>query len=225
LNLSGNLISELREAVGDALVQESPYPVVAPRSVEIAAKTVMLARQNQFHVMVVGSGSSFAADFSVLRNNLLAILTTRLAGVERISPFACRVLSGTPVATVVRDPDAARKTIGGLLADSPRAENGRALRAFWSRVRAIEALTADGQVHRVTCANSGHSAFPTATMFRGTRGRLGMITAIELVGPIPIAADVDEAERLVAFNSGRGDPALSQHDLQQALDRDGIFQW
>jgi hypothetical protein len=225
VNLSGQLVADLKEFVGEALLQERPYPVVAPRNVETASQAVQIALRNQSNVMVLGSGSSFPPDFSILRQNVLALLMVRMVGVERISPFAVRVLAGTPVSTILADVTADRQTIGGLLADSTRPENASALRALWPHIRSIEVLTAGGEVRRIPGCDSGAELRPGATLFAGSRGRLGLIISLEITGPVPISPSLNTGDVRATYAAGHGDAIISQRDVQLTLDSSGLFQW
>ena len=82
-----DFVEIVQQITGAALLQETPYPVVAPTTVEAAAQCVRAAREQRFSVLVLGSGSSFPPDFHVLRENLLALMTIRLTGAQRVSAF------------------------------------------------------------------------------------------------------------------------------------------
>jgi hypothetical protein len=178
-------------------------------------------------VLVLGSGSSFPPDFHVLRENLLALMTIRLAGAQRVNAFTTRVLAGTPVASVVRGPkDYARKTVGGLLADVRDRAADPVVRALWTRATALEVISATGELRRHLTTAAGSPDDPgAAELFLGARGRLGVITALEVSGRLPLDLTEAEGEKRQGFATGRSEPLLTVKDMQMELDPDGLFQW
>jgi FAD/FMN-containing dehydrogenase len=220
-------LAVLKEQIGASVLQESPYPVIAPTTVEAAAACVRAARDHHFNVLVLGSGSSFPPDFHVLRENLLALMTIRLTGTQRVNAFSTRVLAGTPVAAVVHGPkDGARKTLGGLLADTRDRAVDPVIRALWARATAVEVISASGELRRHLTATAGSPDDPgAAELFLGSRGRMGMITALEVSGPLPLELPESDGERRQGFAPERSEPPLTLKELQVELDPDGLFQW
>lgn len=224
-NSHAALVQALRETVGAVLVQESPYAVVAPRTVESAVLGMRVARNHRFRVMVLGTGSSFPPQFTILRDDVMAILSAGLAGAVALSPFAVRILAGTPVSALFSaSVSPGRKTVGGLIAAADCTFGDVLLRALWKRVLALEVIAPTGECRRLAGPVSASSADPaTANAFIGSRGRLGMIAAVELSPPIPLGAiEVESEPRGRAFGE---DAAFSRRDLQQVLDPDAVFQW
>ncbi len=217
----------LHEIEGAAVLQEAPYPVVAPTTIEAAAACVRAARSQHFNVLVLGSGSSFPPDFHVLRENLLALMTIRLTGAQQVSAFTTRVLAGTSAAAVVRGAkEYPRKTVGGLLADSRDRAADPVIRELWTRATALEVISSAGELRRhLTVAVSSPDDPGTAELFLGSRGRLGMITALEVSGRLPLDLAENDGERRQGFVGERSEPPLTLMDLQAGLDPDGVFQW
>lgn len=226
MNTKFEFLAMLREIAGKSLLQDSPYAVVAPDTVELAAQIVRAARDCQFNIMVLGSGSTFPPDFTILRENLLALMTIRLSGVNPVSPFAARVLAGTPLSAIVQDGSVnSRRTIGGVLCD-PKSLASRPVRALWARIHAVEVMGKDGALRRfATSAAAGMDDPGTASLLLGSRGRLGLITAVELDTPLPIVPGESDGEKRVGFDLGEGAAALAMKDVQPLLDPDGLFQW
>jgi FAD/FMN-containing dehydrogenase len=224
-------VSELLEVlrpIGDVLIlQEAPYPVIAPTTVEAVADCVRVAREQHVGVLTLGSGSSFPPDFHVLRENLLALMTIRLTGIQTVNPFTTRILAGTPVAAVVHGANEyARKTVGGLLADAHDRMADPAIRALWSRVNAVEVISPQGEIRRCLTAQAGGRDDPgIAELLLGSRGRLGVITAVEIAGLVPLELTDGAAERHPRLTGERSEPPLTLREIQVHLDPDGVFQW
>jgi FAD/FMN-containing dehydrogenase len=226
MSAEGAFVSALREIADKALLQELPHPVVAPRTVEMARDVVLAAREHHFAVMVLGSGSSFPSDYALLRQRVVALLTVGMAGIERLSAFTVRVLAGTPVAMLVSGTAPVRRTLGGFLCDGQKNSGDPALRRLWPRVRAIEVVTARGDVQRLEGCSTASGTDPcTASLFLGSRGHLGMLAAVELMTPLPVLVSGDEPERRTGFGSEWDEPVLLAKDLQGQFDPDGLFQW
>jgi FAD/FMN-containing dehydrogenase len=220
------LIEALRELVGEGLRQDDPYPVAVPASIAEAAACLRLARECGFVVLPLGSGSSFPADFSLRRQNVLAVSSARLAGMERVSPYAVRVLSGTPTAAVLRAADSPRRTLGGLLCDVPRGPGVSALGALWRRVRRMEWINSRGETTDLAgplCMSTTDPAL--AALVVGSRGRLGFVTALEIAGTAPIVVENETVPRSDSLPAGAAESAVSRLDAQRVADEAGLFQW
>jgi FAD/FMN-containing dehydrogenase len=218
--------SLLSEIVGRDLRMDARYPLAAPRTVEAAVQLVRTARDHQFSLMILGDGSSFPADFTMLRENVVVIRTGWLNTVQRITPFAVRASCGAAPSTLIQaGTETTHRTIGGLICDPRGGLKDPVLRAFWARVRRIEVITATGEIKQFAGPAAASLEDPaTANLFIGTRGRMGMITSVELGSPIPVtAADRTDGSRGGA--AGVGDSPLSQKEIQTLADPTGVFQW
>jgi FAD/FMN-containing dehydrogenase len=225
MSARADLEAALQEVVGKGLRQDAFYPVVAPRTAEETAQVVRLARDYQFSVLVLGNESSKPPQLTGLRENILVILNVWLTGIQKLSPFAARVMSGTPVSSVIRDgSEPPRKTLGGLICGTPGAHHDASLRALWPRVRYVEIITAGGDLQRFAAPGAASTDDPAmANLLLGSRGRLGVITAVEVTTPLPIPV-TDSSER-ATLGAAVGEPLLSQKDVQSLLDPHGLFQW
>jgi FAD/FMN-containing dehydrogenase len=220
------LIEALRELVGEGLRQEDPHPVVVPGTIAEAAACLRLARECGFVVLPFGSGSSFPVDFALRRQDVLAVSSARLAGMERLSPYAVRVLAGTPTAAVLRGADLPRHTLGGLLCDVHRGPGVSILGALWRRVRRIEWINGRGETADLAgplCMSATDPAL--AALVVGSRGRLGFVTALEIAGTAPIVVENETVPRSDSLPVGAADSAVSRLDTQRVADEAGLFQW
>jgi FAD/FMN-containing dehydrogenase len=225
MSARAELEAVLQEIVGKGLRQDAFYPVVAPRTAEETALVIRAARDYQFSVLVLGNESSKPPQLTGLRENILVILNVWLTGIQSLSPFAARVLSGTPVSSVVKDgSEPPRKTLGGLICGTPGAHHDASLRALWPRVRYVEVILSSGETQRFAAPAAASADDPaTANLLLGSRGRLGVVTAVEVTTPLPIPV-TDSSER-AATSSAVGEPLLTQKDVQSLLDPHGLFQW
>jgi len=222
-----DMTTSLRESVGTALIQERPFPVVAPTTMEDAAATVRAASEHGFRVLTLGSGSSFSADFAVRHADTVAVMMAKLVGVSALSPFSMRVLSGTPVRAVLRGaPDNARKTIGGWIAGGRGGLQDAAFRALWRQVRFAEVLDSRGEMRRfASSTQTGSGDTWPAEVLIGSRGRSGAIIALELAPPVPVSAPDTDDEPRAARSDGYGEAVILRRELELVMDGDGVFQW
>jgi len=225
---TNTLLTRLRDLGDGVLLQEQPYPVVAPYSLEQAIACISAAREEACVVMPLGSGSSFPKDFRLLRERLLAVMTIRLQGSCSISPFAIQVLSGTPVSTVVNNhAQEGRRTLGGLIAGARTGMNDSLLRSVWMRTRAMNVIAGEGRILTFSGPARCGSHDDAAGWLVGSRGRLGLIVSVELAPPLPVYANelIEEELRGSLTGSCEGDFVLSSGEIRSCLDSPGLFQW
>lgn len=219
------LIAALVEIVGTGLRQEQPYPVVVPQTAHEAVQCIRAARDHGYTVLPLGTGSSFSSDFSLRRDNVMAITTARLNGLEQVSPFATRVSSGTPISAILRGMEHSRKTVGGFICDAYRSANASGLHLLWSNVRLVESISGFGEYLSVKGPAAIGAAEPAvANIFIGSRGRIGFITAVEVSGLIPIQIDAAIASHSEAITSS-SDCSISRVEIAHFADPAGLFQW
>jgi len=216
MSVRQDLLTVLRNTVGAPILQEDPYVVVAPKSVEAVQLCVASARDFSYRVLVLGSGSSFPLDFSILRENVVAIMTIGLTGIEAVSSPAIRVGSGVSVNSIVDGyASSERRTLGGLIADHRVGSMEPVLGYVWPRVSRLEVLTGDCKVNYFS---------NIATFLIGSRGRLGIITAIEIRASLPIHVS-DRVGGKSPSSVNNGDTAIGGVELRTLLDEHGLFQW
>lgn len=217
----------IKEIIGEDLIQEVPYPIVAPGNLEVLPRIFSVARSEGFKVFCHGAGSSFPPDFSLLRDNVIAITTSRLSGVLQTSPFSFKVLAGTPVSKVIQPVHGyARRTIGSLIASADFSVEDSILRILWPKVLRLEIVTAQGEFRNFSALSNVCPENPNmASWFLGSTGRLGMITAVEMLAPIPIrhnALDIDSIKR---SNKSNLNFVLKREEIEVLLDPEGLFKW
>jgi FAD/FMN-containing dehydrogenase len=221
------IIEEIGACSRESVLQKEPYPVVAPASAAGVTDAVTVAIKHGYTIMPIGSGSSFAADFAVTRPETVAIMSVRLFGVEAISGFAMRVLAGTPLSAIFHGAALPqRRTVGGFVCGSRGLAEDAYLRWLWPRVRCIEMVTAAGETVRLcaeTVADATHP--PLASMLIGSRGRFGVVTAVEMFPPLPIAIRTEHLEQQEDIGESRGLSILEFNDLRSAFDKKGAFHW
>lgn len=219
------LIAALVEIVGTGLRQEHPYPVVVPQSADEAVQCIRAARDYGYTVLPLGTGSSFSSDFSLRRDNVMAITTARLNGLEQISPFATRVSAGTAISAILRGMEHSRKTVGGFICDANKTANSNGLSFLWSNVRLVESISGSGDYLSVKGPAAIGAAEPAvANLFIGSRGRIGFITAVEVSGLIPMRADAAIASHSETITSS-SDCSISRAEVAHYADPAGLFQW
>jgi len=226
VSLRTELEASLREIVGKGLRQDAYYPVVAPKTAGELSQVVRAAREHKFNLLVLGNESSKPPQHSTLRENILVVLNVWLTGIEKLSPFSVRVLSGTPISSVVNGGSAPpRKTLGGLICGASGSHRDVTLRTLWSHVRCLEVITASGELQRFSAPMVASAEDPaTANLFLGSRGRLGIVASVELIKPIPIPV-LGVSESNTQGTTERNESLISHEDVQVLLDPDGLFRW
>ena len=216
----------LPDVAGDALLQEAPYPVIAPRSVETLTMIVQYARLEGLKVMVLGTGSSFADNFRLSSANVIAIMTYRLNGLQHVSPFVTRILSGTPLARLFTgDIMTERKTLGGLIAGCQPGRDAAA-GVVASRLLAVEMINAEAQSVRLAASNTAHSGDPgLANALFGSQGRAGIITAVEVSRSLPWNLQTESATDGLVPSPASHDAVIKRTDVIRFMDPDGLFAW
>jgi FAD/FMN-containing dehydrogenase len=220
------LEADLRNIVGKGLREDAYYPVVAPKTPDQIAQVIQVAGEHHFSVLVLGNESSQAPQLSALRENILVILNVWLTGIEKLSPFSVRVLSGTPVSSVVRGgSEPPRKTIGGLICGTSRLGNDASLSALWPRVRSLEVITAGGELQKFATPATVNMDDPaTANFFLGSHGKLGVVASVELTTPLPVVVET-QGEQSASEPTMRGESLIALSEVQKLLDPNGLFHW
>ena len=219
------LSETLRGIAGDNLLQETPYPVIAPDREEMLPQILGAARSESFRILLLGTGSSFPGDFSLVRDNVIAITTSKLAGMKAISTGTSRVFAGTSVAQLIKNANSTRKTVGGLLAWSLNPTSDVALKALWPRLVSLRVLTGKGETKEFFFPSAVSSDDPgLGTLYLGSRGRMGMIVSIDFLSPLPV--DVKDGGQLDKPKEFREVQQVLRRDEAEALfDPEGLFKW
>ena len=105
----------LPDVAGDALLQEAPYPVIAPRSIEILTMIVQYARIEGLKVMVLGTGSSFADNFRLASANVIAAISGHrtLREVERYTRAADQARMAQAGMAMIAPAESGKRTSSG----------------------------------------------------------------------------------------------------------------
>jgi FAD/FMN-containing dehydrogenase len=187
---------------------------------------VQYARIEGLKVMVLGTGSSFADNFRLASANVIAIMTYRLSGLQQISPFVTRILSGTLLARLFTgDILTERKTLGGLIAGCQPGRDAAA-GVVVSRLLAVEMINAEAKVVRLAASNTAHSGDPgLANALFGSQGRAGIITAVEVTRSLPWNLQADSGADGFVPSVASHDAAVKRTDVIRLLDPDGLFAW
>ncbi|RQV98916.1 FAD-binding protein [bacterium] len=222
-----SVMPALEEAAAQHLVQRDPYPIVAAPNTQVIAKTIEAAQKTNQKILVIGSGSSFGAQFTLLREDIIAITTSGFRGINVQNEFAVIVAAGTPVAELVRPhSEYSGKTLGGLLAREAKGRDRDYQRAVWQKVALIEIM--DGNGHQRILpgpakANSHSSAGSDCLL--GSRGRLCIITGIQFAQSLPIEIVLPEESSTLLQLSSAGRSPLHHEELSATLDPFSLFKW
>jgi FAD/FMN-containing dehydrogenase len=218
--------TQLADIAGSALRQIEPWPVVAPRTVELLSEVVRYARAERKRVLVLGTGSSFNATFSLDRRDVLAIMMYGFSAEELLSAHELRIGAGVSADRVSADGVILpRRTVGGLLSDPISPASFAAREALGGRLRAIELLNSRGELLLLRGVGYGNGSQPAlAPLVQGAGGRLGIIVAVRLSTATGVAG-ADPAQRQPRTMSSNRDAVLMRNDLLPLFDPDGTFSW
>lgn len=226
--VSNKLDHPLAEIAGRGLLQIEPYPVVSARTPEMIRRIMQYARQSGFKLMPLGTGSSFDADFSLTRTDVIALMLAENRGIEAVSAERVRVQAGTEVGRVIQSTmEGVRRTMGGLLCDSLHYESSRLRDTLSPYLISLEVLSGDGEHIHLSFGGWSHSRdFGLANLFCGSNGRMGIVLSVDLqwngIAPIMDTANHERVEHSMA---GHREACLSRAELMSQFDSHGLFQW
>ena len=186
-------ILDLENAAGTSLIQREPYPVIAPNRWELIAEIIRIALSRQQKVLVFGSGSSFDTQFALLRDNVIAITTSKLAGVTAQGNSSFAAGPGTLLPEIISNGDFyAGRTLGGFLASNLAGCERELRRILRQHLSAIEIIDGSGGMRRLPAPSQSTTAYSSgAEQIIGSNGRSGIITRIEFSLKPPIRIELD----------------------------------
>jgi len=234
LAISRDLSASLRQRFGAQLLQEHPRIVIAATNAEMVQSAVGMARQEQFRILPLGSGSSFPADYSRLNENTMAILLEGLEGECGGDAFSSWYWAGTRLSRLAVDfpgffPEhGARATLGGFIADNPFTSPDWHLRRLRTLILSIEVLTATGDFELFAGEGTGTVHTLTAGhLFFGSRGHLGIMVRIRLRRLLGRKDGLVQPSGTLgaSFFALESPSVLTRSQLQSLLDPGGLFAW
>ncbi len=215
----------LRDIAGESLIQETPYPVVAPRSTETLALVLQYARVENLRVLPLGTGSSFDSDFELPNSKIIAVLSGGFSGIEKLTPTGFRILSGTPLTRLFRVGTVhEHKTLGGLIAGAAGVREDSE-KAIWSHLLKLEVMNGDGELLQFAGSNRAAAHDPgLASLLFGSQGRMGIIVSADLRGPLPLETPETDTRPVGAVLSPN-ESVAKRMELARVLDPNGLFAW
>lgn len=216
------------EFFGDAqfgMLQERPYPVAAPQSLEAVQYILQTCAENNWRVLPLGQGSSFPPNFALRSERVFAVMLNRLKSVERMSSGRILCGPGTPVAKVLlTEQPLERKTIGGLICGMGDAATRGAARLFWQLVYSVEMLDSRGQV--VVMSGPASPQFllsASSSLVLESRGKAGVLTAVEFcTDQLPFEL---KAKSLMSGQTEQLTPVISRQVGYRQVDALSLFDW
>lgn len=217
-----------QELFGDGiygLMQEKPYPVAAPATVEAAAEILQECARAGWRVLPLGSGSSFPANFSLRSDRTFAITTSRLRDVSRTEFGRVFCQAGAPVNKVLLpESDVERKTIGGLLCGTGDGATRNAARELWQRTVRLVVADARGRCNSLAGpASSNYALSHGSSLFVESRGKAGLVLGIELdAADLPVEL---EQRQLCTASEEQLPVAVSRQMSFRTCDTTSLFDW
>lgn len=222
-----SILPALEEAAAQHIVQRDPYPIVAAPNTPVIAKTIEAAQKTKQKILVIGTGSSFDAQFSLLREDIIAITTSGFSGCKVQNEFSVYAAAGTPVAEIALQADEyAGRTLGGLLAREAKGRERDFQKAIWQKVSLIEIIDGTGKQRVLPGPAKAYSRSSAGSDFLlGSRGRLCVITGVQLAHPVPFEVSLLEDSSTLLQLSSAGRAPLRHDDMSAVLDPHALFKW
>ena len=216
----------LQDVAGDSLLQETPYPVVAPRTIETLMLVVQYARIEGLKVVVLGAGSSFADNFRLPHHRVLAVMTYRLGGIQQLSPYTIRILSGTSITRLFgSNAITPHRTIGGLIAGG-RLDRDSVASLILSHLLTLEIINPEAKIVRLAGPGAASSDDPgLARAVFGSKGHFGVITAIEVARSLPREIKSEPGPEVFTPAASTYESPIKPTDICRLFDPDGLFAW
>lgn len=221
------VLPALEEAAAQHLVQREPYPIVAAPNSQVIARTIDAARKTDQKIMIIGTGSSFGDQFSLLRDDIIAITTSGFLGVKVHSEYSAFAAAGTPVAEIINSANGySGRTLGGLLARQANGIDRDIQRSVWQRVSLIEIIDGNGK-QRVLAgpAKSNTRSSVGADFLLGSRGKLCVITGVQFAQSFPFNLSLSDDGSTMLKLSSAGRSPITHEDLSATLDPFSVFKW
>lgn len=167
-------------------MQERPYPVASPVTVEAMSAIVHECAEENWRVLPLGSGSSFSPNFSLKTDRTFAITTSRMREVSRLSNGRMYCQPGTLVQKLLlSDQPIQRKTIGGLICGMGDHATRNSARSFWQTVHCLELIDSKGRtVVMQGPASAQYALGASSALLLESRGKAGIIVGIEFCADV-----------------------------------------
>lgn len=217
--------SERFGAAEYGLMQERPYPVVSPSTVEALAEIVQECSERNWRVLPLGHGSSFPENFSLKTERTFAIATSKLRELSRLSNGRMFCHPGASVQKVLlTEAPIQRKTIGGLICGSGDLVTREAARNFWHRVYCVELIDSKGRtVVQAGPASPQYFLSASASLLLESRGKAGILVGIEFCGD-ELPLDLGRRSLLASGTESLSSP-ISRQVSYRGADALSLFDW
>lgn len=207
------------------LMQEKPYPVASPVTVEALAAIVQACSELNWRVLPLGQGSSFPTNFSLRSERTFAVSTAKLREMSRLSNGRTYCQPGVPIQRIlVSEHLLQRKTIGGLICGTGDNETRNTARSFWQSVHCIELIDSKGRTVVMPGPSSTlYHLCPSSLILLESRGKAGIVVGIEFcVDELPF---VIGAKKLGTTASDSLSSPLSRQASVRSADALSLFDW
>ncbi len=207
------------------LVQEKPYPVASPSTVDALAAIVQYCAEQGWRVLPMGLGSSFPSNFSLRTERTFAITTSRLREVSRLTNGRIYCQPGVAVQKVLLcEQTLQRSTIGGLICGSGDAATRNAGRLFWQLIHCVEMIDSKGRTVVLPGPSSPQSLLgASSTRLLESRGRAGILVGIEFCAdelPLELGGKL-----LCSTSSDNLSSPIGRHASLRGADAMSLFDW
>jgi len=217
-----------QEQFGDepfGLMQEKPYPVAAPATVEAVALILAECARIGWRVLPLGSGSSFPANFSLRSDRTFAITTSRLREISREESGCVYCQPGAPVSKVLLLANKVeRKTMGGLLCGTGDTATRNAARELWQRTHSVIVGDGRGRFNKLAGpAAANYALSHGSSLLLESRGKAGIVVGIELdATDLPVELG---NRSLCAMSDEQIPVAVSKQMSYRTVDATSLFDW
>ncbi len=206
-------------------VQERPYPVASPVSVEALVEIVQECGEQNWRVLPLGQGSSFPPNFSLRTERTFAITTAKLRDIARLANGRTYCQPGLAIPKVLlADQPLQRKTMGGLICGTGDLPTRNAARTFWQTVQCVEVIDAKGRtVVLPGPASAQFTLGASSSVLLESRGKAGIIVGIEFCADeLPMQLGL---KKLSSTSTENLSSPISRQVSVRSADALSLFDW
>jgi FAD/FMN-containing dehydrogenase len=233
-------LSIIQEFLGERILQDKPRLVVAAETVSEVQQLLQLAGEHSFHIMVLGSGSSFPPDLPIPKDTVALMMSkfetpyewdennlTVTVGAGIKTAFLSEALKsqGWEYRFIDNHP---RITIGGMLASTPNPNQLSSLRTIMGFLLGIKVIHADSELVRWGGKMVKNVAgLDVGSLYIGSHGTLAVIVecTFRLVPfPSPLYDTTRRGHIPLSENLSLGNSSRDYlHQLHECFDPQHIF--
>lgn len=217
--------SEQFQDAAFGLMQEKPYPVAAPNSIEALVEIIQTCASVGWRMLPLGSGSSFPPNFALKTERTFALTTSKLKEVSRLENGRVFCQAGALVNKVLlTETPVERKTLGGLLCGTGTSATRSAGRELWQKVQSVVLADSKGRLNTLPGpAAANYGLGHASSVIVESRGKAGILVGLEL-GATELPVELGKRVLCSVSDENLG-TAVSKQVSYRTLDATSLFDW